>query len=174
MVATEPGTALAKPSALGALGLVIGTVALIAGFVLLCSALGNEDYHAGFLFLLCWMMLDRAKLEKLPHAVMGAGFGLMLGYVHLLISSQFGESARYLFGPLLLPIIYCLFMGWLRLVVNFTAMTFLAVTTIPVIQTHGDFRNMAIALALGALYFGVIFALADRLMARRKSVLTGS
>jgi hypothetical protein len=49
-------------------------------------------------------------------------------------------------------------MGWFTLFVNFTAMTFLTVVTIPHIQAHGDFRGTVIALILGIVYFGAIFA----------------
>jgi hypothetical protein len=46
------------------------------------------------------------------------------------------------------------------------AMAFLTVVTIPHVQAYGDFRNAALALVIGVVYFGLILGVAERLSAR--------
>ena len=69
---------------------------------------------------------------------------------------------------IILVVVYFQIMGWFALVVNFTAMTFLTVMTIPQLQTQGDFKLTALALALGVVYFGVIFFVVDKVQALMK------
>jgi hypothetical protein len=173
MIATESSAVAAsaapKPSQLKALGLLLAAVLMVAGFLVLCGAFGNSEFYAGFLFLFCWAALEQGKLAKLPHAALGGAFGLALGYaLHVLLTGRLGMAGGYVFGALLLPVIYCQLMGWLAIVVNFTSMAFLTVVTIPHIQAHGDFRTTAFALVFGIVYFGLILGVAERLSARRK------
>ena len=164
MVATEIETAAAPPppaklSALQGLGMLAGVIAVIAGFIALCGALGNSEFYGGFLFLLCWSALEHSKMEKLPHVALGAAFGIALGVaLHQLTAGPLGATGGLVFLGIILPVIYCQIMGWFPLLVNFTAMTFLTVATIPHIQAHGDFQDLVIALALGVAYFGAILA----------------
>ena len=163
MVSTELGTPVAAAPArmkpLPALGLLAGVIVVVAGFIALCGALGNTEFYAGFLFLLSWSALEHAKIEKLPNVALGAAFGIALGLaLHSLTTGPLGPSGGIYFLGIMLPVMYCQIMGWLSLFVNFTAMTFLTVVTIPHIQAHGDFRNTVIALVLGIVYFGIIFA----------------
>jgi hypothetical protein len=172
---TVAASTVPRPSPLKALGLLLGAVLLVAGYLVLCSAIGNSDFYAGFLFLLCWAALEQGKLAKLPHAALGAAFGLALGYaLHVLTTGPLGATGGYIFAALLLPVIYCQLMGWLSLVVNFTAMAFLTVVTIPYVQAHGDFRNAALALIIGVVYFSFVLGVSERLSARPKGAIAGS
>jgi len=147
---------------------------MVASFILLCVKLGNAEFYAGFLFLLCWSALEEGKLEKLPRAVFGSAFGLALGYsLHFFTTGSLGATGGYIFGAFVLPVIYCQLMGWFPLLVNFTAMTFLTVITIPHIQQHGDFGKTAIALLLGIVYFGAILGVASRLSGTKQQDQTG-
>lgn len=158
-----------KLSPLKGLGLLLGAIVLIAGYLALCGALHNAEYYPGFLFLLCWTALEQGKLEKLPHTVLGAVLGVGLGCaMQLLMAGPLGaKEGGMVFGALVMLVVYCHLMGWLPLLVNFTTMTFLAVLTIPHIQSHGNFSDMAIALTVGIVYFGLILGLAARLSTKR-------
>jgi hypothetical protein len=160
----------AKPSALKALGLLMATVLLIGGYIVLGAFLGNTELYAGFTFLLCWMVIEHGKLERLPHSIVGAAVGLALGYaMQMLLAGPLGTTGGYVFGALVLVVLYCQFMGWLRLLVNMTTMTFLLVVTIPHVQAHADFRNTAVGLALGVVYFGLILGIFARVSAKRSA-----
>jgi hypothetical protein len=160
----------ARPTPLLALALLGGAVVLIAGFLGLCFALHIVEYYPGFLFLLCWSALEQGKLAKLPNAVLGSAFGLALGYgLKFCTSGALGSYGGFVFGAIVLPVIYFQLMGWCTRVVNFTAMTFLAVITIPYIQQHGDFLNMVWGLALGVVYFGLVLGTAERFASRRQA-----
>lgn len=165
----------AKPSPLKALGLLLATIPLIGGYLVLCGVLGNTEFYAGFLFLLNWAAFEHMKIDKLPNAILGAALGLALGYaLKFLVTGPLGATGGYIFGAMVLPIVYCQIIGWLPMLVNFTTMTFLAVTTIPHVQAHGDFRNAAIALALGIVYFGLVLGIPAWLSARREAVVTAA
>jgi hypothetical protein len=159
----QPG-ATPRPTPLKALLLLFGAVLLVVGYIVLCGVLlGDKEVYAGFLFLLCWSALEHLKLERLPATILGAAIGLGLGVLlKLLLSGSLGATGGYIFGALMLPVVYCQLMGWLPLLINFTTMTFLAVTTIPDIQAGGDFRGAAIALVAGILYFGLVLGFATR------------
>jgi hypothetical protein len=158
----------ARPSPLKGLGLLLGAIVLVAGYLALCGALRNAEYYAGFLFLLCWTGFEQGRLEKLPQTVLGAALGLALGCaMQLLMTGPLGVKGGYVFGALVMLVVYCHVMGWLPLLVNFTTMTFLAVLTISHIQSHGNFGDMTVALAAGIVYFGLVLGIAGRLSARR-------
>jgi hypothetical protein len=155
----EPGMAAGPPrmTPLKGLGVLMGIVVVIAGFIFLCSALRSSELYAGFLFLLCWSALAQNKMEKLPQTALGAAFGLGLGIaMQMLMAGPLGLTGALIFGAIILVVIYSQIMGWLQLLINFTTMTFLTVMTIPHIQSHGDFRGMAIALATGIVYFAAV------------------
>lgn len=168
---SEPASSQpARPSLLKALWMTLSVIPLIGGYTVLCSLLGNTEFYSGFLFLLCWAGFHQLRLATLPNAALGSALGLALGYaLKLLVGGALGASGGYLFGVLVLPVIYCSIVGWLPLLVNFSCMTFLATTTISHIQAHADFRAMLIGLTLGVIYFGLVLGTIERLSARRKS-----
>jgi hypothetical protein len=178
MTALEATGTAARPkvSPLKALGLLAAAILLVAGYLVLCSVMGNPEYYAGFLFLLCWTALEHGKVGKLPPVILGAACGLALGYaMQRLMGGPLGAAeGGYIFGAIVLPIIYCQLMGWLSHFVNFTTMTFLAVVTIPHIQRHADFRNTAVALVVGIVYFGLILGVTGRVSERRNAAFTES
>ena len=164
---SDPNTPAAKPSPQKALLMLVGVIFLIGGYITLVGLLGNVEFYAGFIFLLCWMVLEQGKLERFPHAVIGGAFGVALGYLLQQLVGGWGATGGYIFGALVLPILFCQFMGWLSLIINMTAMTFLAVVTIPHIQIHGNFGDTAIALLVSVIYFGLIIGGGGWLAARR-------
>jgi hypothetical protein len=167
-IGAEAAPAAARPTPLKAAGMLAGAVALIGGYLALCALLGNAEYYAGFVFLVCWTALEHGRLARLPHTLLGAALGIGLGYaLHWLLASPLGVEGGYVFGLLVLPLIYCQLMGWIAWLVNFTTMVFLTVVTIPYIQAHADFGDMFLGLLAGTLYFGLVLGAAERLQAGR-------
>ncbi len=163
------GHAVHKPTPLQALGMLGGVILLVGGYIALLGLLSNIEFYTGFTFLLCWMVLEQGRLDRLPHAVLGALFGLALGLALKLLVARFGATGGSLFGALMLPILYCQFLGKLSLLINMTAMTFLLVVTIPHVQMHADFGAAAIALLVGIAYFGLILGGGRWLWAKRST-----
>ena len=160
----------AKISPLKALGLLVAVAVVIVIYVMLFGMLGNLEFYAGFLFLACWTLIDQGKMARLPHAVCGSAVGLALGYgMHVLMTTM-GAAGGNVFGIIVLVVVYCQIIGWLPLFINATTMMFLSVVTIPHIQEHGDFTNMAIALGIGVVYFGLILGIASRMSATPNAV----
>ena len=59
-----------------ALGLLAVVVIVVAAFLGLLAAVGNDEAWAGFLFLLYWSMVEGLKTEALPKSIVGALVGL--------------------------------------------------------------------------------------------------
>jgi len=159
-----------KPTKLKALGLLIGAMLMSAGFIALCSVLGNHDFYAGFLFLLCWTVMEKIKLERLPHTILGCAFGASLGYALQYLLGHAVPMGGLIFTAIVMLVLYCQFLGWLPLIANLSAFTMLLVVTIPYIQAQGNFRDVALALALGVAYFTPILAAALHFSAKPKAV----
>lgn len=163
--AHKPEMTAAKLTPLKGLGMLLAVVVVIAGFLVLAHQLQIKEFYAGFFFVLCWSALEHNKLEGLPKVLAGSLFGLALGFA----MHQLGESGALIFLGIILAVIYCQLMGWLPLIVNFSAMIFLTVLTVPHIQKYGDFQDIAKALALGILYFGTILGAVGWFTSRNKS-----
>jgi hypothetical protein len=156
-----------KLTPLQGLGVLMGVIVAIAGYLAISIALKNQDSYGGFLFLLSWSALEQGKIDKLPHVTLGAILGLALGFLlHTLVTGSLGPSGALIFVAVMLPVVYCQIMGWLSIFINMTTMVFLTVTAIPYVQAHGDFHQLAEALAIGILYFGAILAVVARLSER--------
>lgn len=158
-----------KPTPLQALGMLGGVMLLIGGYMTLLGMLHNLEFYAGFVFLLCWMVIEQGRLDRLPHAILGAAFGLALGIALKLLIAKFGATGGTLFGLLVLPILFCQFLGWLPLLINMTTMTFLLVVTIPHVQGHADFTAAAVSLLVGIVYFGLLLGGGRWLWAKRSA-----
>ncbi len=60
---------------------------------------------------------------------------------------------------LILAMVYCQIMGWLKLIVNLTTMTFLTIASMPLVQAHVSFPNVLATLAFGVVYFAGLVAM---------------
>ena len=156
-----------KPTPLQALGMLAGVVPLTGGYLALLGALHNIEFYAGFVFLLWWMVLEHGRLDRLPHAIVGAAAGLGLGLALKLLIGNFGAAGGFMFTALMLPVLYCQFLGWLPLLINMTTMTFLLVMTIPHVQQYASFSAAGGSLLVGIAYFGVLLGGGRWLWARR-------
>lgn len=160
-----------KPTHLKALGMVIGAMVMSIGFVVLCGALGNKDFYTGFLFLLCWTVMEKSKIDRLPHTVVGCAVGVLLGYLLQYLLGNSVPMGGPIFGAIVMTALYCQFMGWLPHLANLSMFSFLLVVTIPYVQAEGSFRNAAIALAIGIIYFTPIILTAMHFATKSKAIV---
>lgn len=153
---TESSSQASQPAPTPAKTLVMlaAIVVVIGIFLALCHVLGVTDFWAGFLFVLYWGMFEGTDTKKLPHCILGALVGLLLGFLMQTLPQVVGPSGGLIFLGLVLVIIYCQLMSWLPMAVNAMTMIFLTVGTIPALQAHTDFFNALLGLVLGVVYFG--------------------
>ena len=156
-MSAETGAASASPLPLGhALIVTLGVVVAVAGFVALGTLLHIVPLYAGFLLLWAWSTLGNLALKALPAALLGALTGAGLSFL-----LQTGTAAA---SPLLIVLALGLMIGAVFLVVagraalvcNQNTMLFITVLNAPLLQSGEDFRGVILAIALGALWFGVI------------------
>lgn len=156
------------PSKLKALGLLIAAMVMSFGFIAICSALGNHDFYAGFVYLLCWTVMEKIQVKRLPHSIIGCAFGVLLGYALQYVIGNAVPMGGVIFTAIVMIALYCQFLGWLPLIANFSAFTMLLVVTIPYIQTQAKFLDVAISLAIGIAYFTPIIVTSLHFSAKRK------
>lgn len=146
-----------RPTPMQALLVIIGVVVVIAGYILLATALHIRESYVGFLFVFYWMSFDRGSAKTLPAVVIGAAFGLGCGWL-LQFAQQSPQATLLLavFLALVLVSIYGLVLGWLPYVFNLPAMMMMTVSTIPHIQQHASFPDIFVALAFAVVFFAAL------------------
>lgn len=165
-------TSETKPlSPLAALGVLVAVIALIAGFIGLVVLFNITEVWAGFLFLLYWGGVHHLDLKEYPAAALGSCFGLLLVYLAHNLGTLLGlpELSLPLFLVLICTVVYFQILAKFSLVINLAAMLFLTVGTIPQLAEL-DILNIAKAVALSALYFGLLAAIGNTMMAHKASV----
>lgn len=148
-----------------ALLILAGVVVVVAGFILLTSALGIPDFWAGFLFLLYWAGIQHTDTRQLLPSITGAFFGVLLLYLSHGLPDWFGDAGLFAFVGLLIVVIYCQILGLFAVAINMIAMLYLTVGTIPAVQEHCTISDIASALVLGIVYFVGIILGGKQLMA---------
>ena len=148
----EPAPAATPLQALVILPIVL---ALVGVFIALSTALGSSEFYAGFFFLFYWAAVQHADFHELPPSALGAFFGVALGWAMQLLVAKLGTAQGSLaFLALILPVLYCLMIGRLRLIVNNSAMLLLTAAGISHVQARASFQGMFINLALAVAFFG--------------------
>jgi hypothetical protein len=144
-------------------GVLLGVMVVIAGFVALTAALGVRDSWAGFLFLLCWSMIEKGSIENFRKVLVGAVLGTAVGAMPTLLGPGLG-MVGLLVGALGLT--YAIIMHWLPSAVNTTTMVFLSVGTIPYVSANFDPLGVYSAIGMGALCFGGLGLIGGQLSKR--------
>ena len=140
-------------------------VVVVATYLLLNHAMGLTESWAGFLFLVCWAVsvLDPSKLAE---CAIGAFVGVLVAYAMQALPPVLGIVAFVPILAVILAMVYCQIMGWIKVLVNLTTMTFLTIASMPLVQAHVSFPNLFATLAFGVAYFAGL-VLAGRWFARR-------
>jgi hypothetical protein len=157
-------------SPLAAFGVLLGVIAVILGFLGLVVLLSITEVWAGFLFLLYWGGIQHLELKEYPAATLGSLFGLLLIYLAHNLGTILGlpDLSLPLFLGVICTVVYLQILGKFSLVINLASMLFLTVGTIPQLAEL-DILNIAKAVALSALYFGLLAAIGNTMMAHKAS-----
>ena len=157
-------------SPLAAFGVLLGVIAVILGFLGLVVLLSITEVWAGFLFLLYWGGIQHLELKEYPAATLGSLFGLLLIYLAHNLGTILGlpDLSLPLFLGVICTVVYLQILGKFSLVINLASMLFLTVGTIPQLAEL-DILNIAKAVALSALYFGLLAAIGNKMMPHKAS-----
>ncbi|GAB3115420.1 hypothetical protein G8770_08750 [Aestuariicella hydrocarbonica] len=154
-----------------ALATVIGVVVVIAVFLAVCHVLGITEYWAGFLFVLYWGMIEKVEVSRLPATIVGGVVGLLLGFATPLLTGVMGEAAGLVFLVIVLVVIFCMLMGWLKIAINAMTMIFLTVATIPAVAEQVAPFNAMAGFATGVVFFAGFICAGKALKARKQRVV---
>jgi hypothetical protein len=163
----------ARITPLKGLLVLAAVVVVVALYLTLNYAMGLTESWAGFIFLVCWAVshLDHSELAG---CAVGACAGVLVGYALQSLPPMLGPAALAPILCLILAMVYCQIMGWLKLVVNLTTMTFLTIASMPLVQSHVSFPNVFATLAFGVVYFAGLVAMgrwfAKRAAAKQSAV----
>lgn len=157
-------------SPIAAFGVLLGVIAVILGFLGLVVLLSITEVWAGFLFLLYWGGIQHLELKEYPAATLGSLFGLLLIYLAHNLGTILGlpDLSLPLFLGVICTVVYLQILGKFSLVINLASMLFLTVGTIPQLAEL-DILNIAEAVGLSALYFGLLAAIGNTIMAHKAS-----
>lgn len=164
-MSTTAGAAAPHQMPLGQAAIVtLGVIVVIAGFIALGAWLHVTPLYAGFLLLWAWSALHELSLKALPGALIGALAGAGMSF--LLQTGTAMGSAPVIVLALALMIVAVFFVvaGRAQLVCNQSTMLFITVLNAPVIQAGEDFRQVIIAVVLGALWFGAVAWVISRIV----------
>ena len=156
-MSTPAGAAALHRMSLGQAAIVtLGVIVVIAGFIALGAWLHVTPLYAGFLLLWAWSALHELSLKALPGALIGALVGASLSF--MLQTGAMMHSPQLIVLALLLMIgaVFLVVAGRAALFCNQSTMLFITVLNAPVIQAGEDFRQVIVAIALGAVWFGAV------------------
>ncbi|MGH6782543.1 MAG: hypothetical protein ACREB5_10630 [Sphingomonadaceae bacterium] len=161
-------------SPLKGLGVLLGVIVVIAGFIAVAVALHLSELWAGFLFLLYWSMVEHAKPERIRASAIGAFVGTGTAALMALAPAALGAGpGMALFMGVVLLLVYAIIMGWAPIAVNMATMIFLTVGTIPHVQgipgvsPGADWRQVAFGIIAGIIYFGGLALVAGALTKKK-------
>ncbi|WP_421852312.1 hypothetical protein [Novosphingobium sp.] len=136
--------------------ITLGVVVVVAGFVALGAWLHVTPLYAGFLLLWAWSALHELSLKALPGALIGALTGASLSFM-LQTGAAMGSVQLIVLALLLMVVaLFLVVAGRAALFCNQSTMLFITVLNAPVIQAGENFRQVIVAVALGAVWFGLV------------------
>ena len=157
----------APPPAIALVITIIVVVAFVGWIILGPKFLGITSFFASFLFFWYWAAVEAADMKQWAQSTIGALVGLGLAWQSHWLPSEFGTPG--FIGSILLIIaaVYFQITNKIPLVINRCAMLFLTVLAAPAILEKLDTLEVAMAIGLGALYFGAIIKLVTALTAKK-------
>ncbi|MFM9936341.1 MAG: hypothetical protein ACKVOL_09085 [Novosphingobium sp.] len=156
-MSTQADDAAPTPLPLGqALIVTIGVIVAVAGFVALGAFLHVVPLYAGFLLLWAFSALHALSLKALPAALAGALTGAGLSFLLQTGTAMASPALIVLALILMIGAVFLVVAGRAALVCNQSTMLFITVLNAPLLQAGEDFRGVIVAIALGAVWFGLI------------------
>jgi hypothetical protein len=156
-MSTSAAAAAPHPMPLGQAAIItLGVIVVIAGFVALGAWLHVTPLYAGFLLLWAWSALHELSLKALPGALIGALTGASLSFM-LQTGTAMGSVQLIVLALLLMIVaVFLVVAGRAALFCNQSTMLFITVLNAPVIQAGENFRQVIVAIAMGAVWFGLV------------------
>ncbi len=167
-VGTEPATP-ARPAPLMGLAIVLGIVAVLAGYIGLAVLLNIKAFWAGSVLAWYWFTVGQGQLKALPAAVLGSLAGLAAAALFTLPPTILGGAGAWLGFAAVIVALWVLVMGWIPWVVNPAFMLMLTVATIPAILGGKAFPGMAVGVCFAAAYLGGIVGAVQFLQSRKRA-----
>jgi hypothetical protein len=164
-MSTSTGAGAPPQLPLGQAAIVtLGVIVVIAGFVALGAWLHVTPLYAGFLLLWAWSALHELSMQALPGALIGALTGAGMSFL-LQTGAATGNTALIIAALLLMvAALFLVVAGRAALACNQSTMLFITVLNAPVIQAGEDFRQVIVAIALGAVWFGIVAWVISRIV----------
>ncbi len=146
----------AAPGPVAGLGIVAIVVVLVAAWAVIGSMLfSGLTLFGGFLLLWHWANLEALEIKRMPATIAGALVGIGLAWQVVYLTEQMGPTGTIIGLLVMVAAIYIQVINVLPLLFNPAAMLFLTVAAAPLIQLKIDFVELALATAVGGLFFGV-------------------
>lgn len=152
-------TSVSSMTPVQGLAMLGAVVVALAIFITALTFLGLHDLWAAFLFLIGWASFEHMAPEKFLSNAAGSAFGLLLAWSMKLFPLWFGEVGLMVFMSVLLIVVYMQIMQWGKTLVNATAMLYLTVGVIPIVNAEMQFPSAFLVLALSIAYFGGLIAM---------------
>ena len=179
-MSTQAGPPAASPLPPNALPLgqalivTLGVIVAVAGFVAIGAWLHVVPLYAGFLLLWVWSARDNLALKALPAALIGALTGAAFSFLLQTGTAAASPLLIVLALGLMIGAVFLVIAGRAALVCNQSTMLFITVLNAPLLQSGEDFRAVTAAIALGALWFGVIAWAISRFVTGPATSATGN
>ncbi len=134
--------------------MLVAVALTVVIYLAITHYLGILEFWAGFLWLFYWAGVEQMRFDKLYAAVVGSSVGLLAAFLLHAFPQIMGTAGLLGALGLVVALVYCLVMGWVKNLVNNATMLFLTVGTIPHLQAGGDFLQMFCSLFVGIAFFG--------------------
>lgn len=143
-----------KISPLKGAAVVVAIAVVVVCYILLASQLKLPEFWAGFLWLFYWAGIEHMNFERFADSVTGALVGLLTALALHVFPEQAGTAGLVGALGIVVLLVYCSVMGWMKMLVNNATMLFLTVATVPAIQSSVNFSHVFGALLVGVVFFG--------------------
>jgi len=157
----------AAPGPIAGLGVVAIVVVAVLAWAIIGTALFSEvSLFGGFLLLWHWANLEALEIKRLPATIAGALVGIALAWQVVYLTGIMGGNGTILGLLIMVAAIYLQVINVLPFLFNAAAMLFLTVAAAPLIQLKIDFIELAMATAVGGLFFGAFVEAIKRIAAK--------
>jgi hypothetical protein len=155
----EPEAHTMRPSIPVAILMVLSVVPFMAGLFGLLGLFDVGQPCFALLFLLYWAAILRQDPKAYLPALLGSAGGIGMGWVISVLPIAAGRPGQLFAFLALGSILFCFMRGHAKLVVNNALMLFMLVATIPDFHIDRTIGSMYVALAVGAVYMGLVAVL---------------
>ena len=152
-----------------ALGITLGVVVLIIGFLALGAAFGLVPLYAGFLLLWYFGSIDVLEMHALPALAVGAVCGTLTAWLLQYGVGAWGPTGALPAVGVIVVAVFLQLRGLLPIAINRAYMLYVTVLAAPFLQQNESFERVLMVVALATLYFGGVVWAGRKFLAMRKA-----